>query len=116
MKFAATTYLNFLQFPNLKKNSFHRIIPKNCEKLIRLFHEKLAFVNRPTRPPKPSRPSRPTKKPSQQHVKWPNFHLVDQQQPTGSGSANDEKKDTTQHHFVSIKAPQDPRPTLTTRR
>ena len=88
----------------------------DCDKLIGLFHEKFAFVIRPTRPPKPSRPSRPTKKPSQQHVKWPNFHLVDQQQPTGSGSANDEKKDTTQHHFVSIKAPQDPRPTLTTRR
>jgi len=75
----------------------------------------LITIDRPTRPPKPSRPSRPTKKPSQQHVKWPNFHIVDQQ-PTGSGSANDEKKDTTQHHFVSIKAPQDPRPSLTTRR
>ena len=79
------------------------------------FMKNSPFVIRPTRPPKPSRPSRPTKKPSQQQVKWPNFHLVDQQ-PTGSGSANDEKKDTTQHHFVSIKAPQDPRPTLTTRR
>ena len=64
---------------------------------------------------RPTRPSRPTK-PSHQHVKWPNFHLVDQQQPTGNGGANDEKKDSTQQHFVSIKAPQDPRPNLTTRR
>ena len=69
---------------------------------------------------RPTRPSRPTK-PSHQHVKWPNFHLVDQQQPTGNGGASanaaDEKKDSTQQqHFVSIKAPQDPRPNLTTRR
>jgi len=50
-------------------------------------------------------------------VKWPNFHLVDQQ-PSGSGSSShsDEKKESTQQHFVSIKAPQDPRPNLTTKR
>ena len=49
----------------------------------------------------PTRPARPEKP----QVKWPNFHLVDQ-------NGNEEKEETQSQHFVSIKAPQDPRPGL----
>ena len=38
---------------------------------------------RPTRPSRPTKPPKPPHKP----VKWPNFHLVDQQ-PSGSGSSS----------------------------
>ena len=57
---------------------------------------------------RPTRPSRP-EKPSHHLIKWPNFHLVEH-------STMDEKneKHGNQQHFVSIQAPMDPRPKLTT--
>jgi len=61
-----------------------------------------------TRPTRPSRPS----KPSHHHVKWPNFHLVQEQQ-SGNNVESDNVK--TSSHFVSVTAPQDPRPTFTTK-
>ena len=61
-----------------------------------------------TRPTRPSRPS----KPSHHHVKWPNFHLVQEQQ-SGNNVESDNVKSSS--HFVSVTAPQDPRPTLTTK-
>ena len=62
-----------------------------------------------TRPTRPSRPS----KPSHHHVKWPNFHLVQDQQSGNNVDASDNVK--TSSHFVSVTAPQDPRPTLSTK-
>merc|ERR1711981_238363 len=82
--------------------------PINAVQAVETTLPPLTTVGRPTRP---SRPTKPPHKP----IKWPNFHLVDQQ-PSGSGANahSDEKKASTQTHFVSIKAPQDPRPNLTT--
>ena len=59
---------------------------------------------------RPTRPSRPTK-PTHSPIKWPNFHLID-----NKNDKEDKDKDgVKQSHFVSIKAPQDPRPNLTTK-